>query len=118
VHGERIKESDLRKWIYSVSTVADDAPFGVAMAFAVDRLRDLVRRSFLARLCLASGGEPLWPFEGSTAVDAALADDEKRRHWRDAWRSTLASITGSERSADAASPGADPLRAHAERRRP
>jgi hypothetical protein len=40
VHGERIKESDLRKWIYSVSAVADDAPFGVAMAFAVDRLRD------------------------------------------------------------------------------
>ena len=86
---------------------------GVATAFAVDRLRDLARRSFLARLCLASGGEPLWPFEGSTAVDAALADDEKRRHWRDAWRSTLASITGSEQSADAASPGADPLRARA-----
>lgn len=117
VHGERIKESDLRKWIYSVSTVADDAPFGVAMAFAVDRLRDLVRRSFLARLCLASGDEPLWPFEGSTPVDAALADDEKRRQWRNMWRTTLASITGSDRSADAASPGADPLRAHSERRR-
>ena len=87
VHGERIKESDLRKWIYSVSTVADDAPFGVAVAFAVDRLRDLVRRSFLARLCLASGMEPLWPFEGSTAVDAALADNQKQHHWREIWRS-------------------------------
>jgi hypothetical protein len=116
VHGERIKESDLRKWIYSVSTVADDAPFGVAVAFAVDRLRDLVRRSFLARLCLASGVEPLWPFEGSTAVDAALADNEKRRQWREMWRSGLASITRLDRAVDAAPPGADPLRAHAEQR--
>jgi hypothetical protein len=95
---------------------AHNPPFGVAVAFAVDRLRDLVRRSFLARLCLASGVEPLWPFEGSTAVDAALADNEKRRQWREMWRSGLASITRLDRAVDAAPPGADPLRAHAEQR--
>ena len=112
VHGARIKQSDLRKLIYSISTVSEDAPFGVAMAFAVDRLRDLVRRSFLARLCLASGDEPLWPFEGGTPVDAALSDDEQRGVWRERWRVSLASITGSDRAADAAEPAADPLRAH------
>jgi hypothetical protein len=110
VHGERITESDLRKRIRSVSTVGDDDPFGVAMARAVDRLRDLVRRSFLARLCLASGENPLWPFEGSTAVEAALSDDEKRRLWHETWRSRLADITGSESAANAAPRGTDPLR--------
>lgn len=112
VHGARIKESDLRRSIYSVSTVEEDAAFGVAIAFAVDRLRDLVRRSFLARLCLASGDHALWPFEGDTAVDASLSDEEGRRAWRERWRTSLASITGAGWAADAAKPGADPLRAH------
>jgi|ERR1017187_4681684 hypothetical protein len=49
VHGGDIKESDLRKIITGVSMIPDGALFGVAVAFAVDRLRDLVRRSFLAR---------------------------------------------------------------------
>ena len=42
------------------------------------RLRDLVRRSFLARLCPAAGPEALWPFDGSASVDAAFADDIER----------------------------------------
>lgn len=114
VHGARIRETDLRKWIYSVSTVTDGSPFGVAIALAVDRLRDLVRRSFLARLCLASGADPLWPFEGDMAVDAALSDDGQRRSWRDTWRASLTSITGSDQPAGPAKPAADPLRAHQE----
>jgi hypothetical protein len=73
------------------------------MAYLVDRLRDLVRRAFLARLCVAS--MELWPFEGSSSVDAALADEEKRRLWRETWRTKLASITGSEQAAGAVSPG-------------
>jgi len=116
VHGARIKESDLRKSVYSVSIVAKGSLFGVAIATAVDRLRDLVRRSFLARLCLASGDEPLWPFEGDTAVDAALSDDGQRRRWRETWRASLTSITGTDGAADPAKPAADPLRAHQELR--
>lgn len=108
IHGAKIKESDLLKWLRSVSTVPNDAPFGVAFAFAVDRLRDIVRRCFLARLCLASGDKPIWPFEHQVFVDSTLADDADRATWRKAWRDMLASLG----VADAANPairGVDPI---------
>ena len=115
VHGGQIKDSDLRKSVYSLSTVSESSPYGVALAFAVDRLRDIVRRLFLARLCLASGDQPLWPFEGTTAVDAALSDDSSRALWRKTWRDILASL-GAGSAADPAEPAADPLRERRARR--
>ena len=62
-----------------------DNRFGVAIGYAVDRMRDLVRRAILARLCLAAEPDPLWPFSGSTGVDALLSDDEIRGRWRKGW---------------------------------
>ena len=105
VHGARIAERDLLKWLKAVSTVPDDAGYGVAFSFAVDRLRDLVRRSFLARLCLASGGDPLWKFETSAPVDTALSDESERARWRQSWRDTLASLG----VAEAANPAVRPV---------
>lgn len=107
VHGGSIPEKDLRKIVMAVSTVPDDAMFGVALALAVDRMRDLVRRSFLARLCLASSTDPLWPFGKSTPVDAALADDTTRAQWRTHWRDQLAALHMAA-AADPASQGTDP----------
>ncbi|WP_177324390.1 HEPN domain-containing protein [Streptomyces mirabilis] len=108
VHGGSIQQKDLVKIITSVSAVPDGAMFGVALAFAVDRMRDLVRRSFLARLCLGSGTEPLWPFGKSTPVDAALADDATRGQWRHHWRDQLANL-GAALAAEPARPGIDPI---------
>lgn len=108
VHGARIAEKDLLKWLHAVSTVPDDAMYGPAFAFAVDRLRDLVRRCFLARLCLASGDEPVWKFETSAPVDAALSDETERARWRQSWRDTLASL-GVSRAAEPAIRAVDPL---------
>lgn len=108
VHGARITEKELLKWLSALSTVPDGVPFGVAFSFAVDRLRDLVRRSFLARLCLASGDEPMWPLEMSAPVDAALSDGTERARWRMAWRETLASL-GVAGAADPAVRAVDPL---------
>lgn len=108
VHGAHIKEKDLLKWLKSVSTVPDGAGFGVTFSFAVDRLRDLVRRSFLARLCLAYGDKPLWRFDTSPAVDAALSDETERAHWRTTWRNRLESL-GVAGAADPATPAVDPL---------
>jgi hypothetical protein len=108
VHGARIAEKDLLKWLKAVSTVPDDARYGVAFSFAVDRLRDLVRRSFLARLCLASGDDPLWKFETSAPVDTALSDETERARWRQAWRAALASL-GVAEAADPAVRPVDPL---------
>lgn len=52
VHGGKITKQDLRKVFVRVSTVPDDDAehrFGVALAYAVDRMRDLVRRAILAQ---------------------------------------------------------------------
>ena len=113
VHGARIAEKDLLKWLKAVSTVPGNAMSGVAFSFAIDRVRDLVRRSFLARLCLASGDDPLWKFETSAPVDAALADETERRQWRQSWRGVLASL-GVTETADPAIRALDPLAPKAE----
>lgn len=108
VHGGSIPEKELRKIITAVCPAPDDIPLGVAIIFAVDRLRDLVRRAFLARLCLAAGPDALWPFNKSTPVDAALADDAIRARWRAHWRGQLAEL-GMAAAADPAVPGVDPI---------
>jgi len=95
VHGGQIKLKELRKIVARISTVPPDAAehrFGVALGYAVDRMRDLVRRAILARLCLAAEPDALWPFDGETAVDAILADDVRRAAWRQRWHARLAAL--------------------------
>jgi hypothetical protein len=93
VHGGRIKETKLRRMVGGISTAPEDRPTltsAVTLGHAVDRMRDLVRRAILARLCLAGGPEPLWAFEAADLpVDALLADDRTREQWRGSWRSRL-----------------------------
>jgi hypothetical protein len=95
VHGGQITERHLRKVLTRLSTVTvDDAEhrFGMALAHAVDRMRDLVRRAILARLCLAEHPNPTWPFTGHTPVDAILTDDRERDAWRRQWHARLAAL--------------------------
>jgi hypothetical protein len=92
VHGGQIKEKDLRKDLLRISTVPAenfDHRFSVALGHAVDRMRDLVRRAILVRLCLAAGPNPVWPFDGETPVDAILSDDAQRASWRARWHERL-----------------------------
>lgn len=89
VHGGSIKEKDLKKEIMKISTVSESDPFGTALARGVDRLRDLVRRSFLARIALGHGKVALWSFETNTPVDLALSSDAGRTIWRNTWRAHL-----------------------------
>jgi hypothetical protein len=92
VHGGAMKVTELLKKVRRISTVPDDVLDGEAVAHAVERLRDLVRRSLLARICLATGDTPLWPLDADDGVDAAMVDDLRRRAWRQAWRDTLLGI--------------------------
>jgi hypothetical protein len=96
VHGGEMKHKDLVKKVHAISTVPRDAPLGVAMGYVVDRLRDLVRRSLLARICLATGETPRWPLGSDAGVDASLADDATRFEWRSAWRYVLTSFDAAE----------------------
>jgi hypothetical protein len=94
IHGGQIKQKELRKVIGRISTVPEDAVehFGVALGYAVDRMRDLVRRAILARLCLAAEPDPPWPFGGETVVDAILSDDMQRAAWRERWHAHLGAL--------------------------
>ncbi len=109
VHGGQIQQEELRKIIARISTVppeASEAHFNIAIGHAVDRMRDLVRRALLARICLASEPDALWPFSGSTLVDAVLADAAKRAAWRAWWHERLVEL-GVEAEAGRPQPAVD-----------
>ncbi|UJW32705.1 hypothetical protein L3Q67_02625 [Saccharothrix sp. AJ9571] len=109
VHGGQISLNKLRGAISGISTVPGqevEHAFGVAVDRAVDRMRDLVRRAILARLCLAAEPDPLWPFTSKSTIDAVFTDDAQRVAWRARWRSRLAEL-GIEYAADRARAAAD-----------
>ena len=108
VHGSSISETDLRAALEAVSTVPAGEMFGVILDFAVDRLRDLVRRAFLARLCLSRPPTPLWPLAGGVDVSVAFEDPVTARLWREQWQGLLGSL-GAGEAARKAPPGVDPL---------
>lgn len=117
VHGGQIrlekhqKREGLRQIIQKVSTVPEGLAadrIAVAVELAVDRLRDIVRRAILARLCLAETPNPLWPFNNGKSVEAELVVDANRTLWRDTWRNRLAEL-GVASAADKASPPTDPM---------
>jgi hypothetical protein len=105
VHGGNLTEARLRKKILGISTITEKDMFGISAAQAVDRMRDLVRRAILARLCLASGSEPLWPFNPKSGMDVAFADDARRREMREAWQDALARIGASLAARHLPAPG-------------
>lgn len=92
VHGKPLKEKDLVKDAEKISTVPEGSPPGLAVAHIVDRLRDLVRRALLARICLATCEPPLWNLGEDKGVDAELADTSTRAKWRSTWRNVLRSF--------------------------
>jgi len=95
VHGGEIKTKDLRKATNGISTIPRELPadmFGITLSHVADRMRDLVRRAILARLCLAAGANPPWPFHIAVPVDARLSDDTTRAAWRAYWRQRLADL--------------------------
>lgn len=90
VHGGELKTKHLQA-VQRLSTVPDNARDGELPAYAVERLRDLVRRSLLARICLAANA--LWPLGKDDHVDSILvASDTGRADWRTAWHGAMASI--------------------------
>ena len=99
VHGGAMKQKDLRKIVARISTIEGGSvvsEFGIAAARAADRMREIVRRAILARLCLAEPPDALWPLSGATSVDAMLADDATREAWRSSWHQRLEELGAGE----------------------
>lgn len=89
-HGEELSDKWLNKKLRRLSCVSDNTARGEAAELAVDRLRDIVRRSILARAILAEAD--LWPFTGAKNVDTVFVDDAQREKWRDLWQHKLESL--------------------------
>ncbi len=104
VHGGHLREREIAKLMHKISTVSNGAEGWLfALASSVDRLRDLLRRSILARLMLADEPEVIWALGEDSGVDASLADDRLRVSWREGWRTRLDGV-GAEFAAERARP--------------
>jgi hypothetical protein len=91
VHGAAIKESHLNGWLRKISFIPEDDPPMMRIERAVDRLRDLVRRSILMRLALSSEGR--WPLRGNPPpLDQILTHAPGAQDWRDAWQQGAAAL--------------------------
>jgi hypothetical protein len=95
VHGAAMKQTELNKLLRKVSCVTEESRPGMRAELAVDRLRDLVRRSILMRLTLSSEGR--WPLRGNNPpVDQILTDAVEAAEWRDTWQQAMADLGAPE----------------------
>jgi hypothetical protein len=111
VHGGQLKAKGLTKLASRISTVklSEKELDRISFAHLLDRMRDLVRRAILARICLAAGEDASWPISGGDQnVDAELAADTTRARWREEWRAHLRE-RGAGAAADPAPAAVDSL---------
>lgn len=107
VHGSVITQRELDKWLTAVSCVPQGRSPRMRIELAVDRLRDLVRRSILVRLVLNSEGR--WPLRGDPPpLDHLLTDARAAEEWRNAWHQGTADL-GAPETAQPASPLCDSI---------
>ncbi len=99
IHGNALSEKTLQRSVRSITTVPGDSLLGEAIDHAIDRLRDLVRRALLARVCLAACDPPLWKLNEEKGIDTQLIDASTRNKWCSIWRDFLRSFDA-QRSAD------------------
>ena len=95
VHGSVITEKQLARWIAAVSVASPGRSPRMRIELVVDRLRDLVRRSILARLVLNDEGR--WRLrEDPPSIDQLLTDAGAATDWRDAWHQGMADLGAAE----------------------
>jgi hypothetical protein len=102
VHGATITDKGLNKSLRGISCVPEDRPPLWRIELAVDRLRDLVRRSILMRLVLSANH---WPLRGNNPppLDQILTDTPATGAWRDAWHQGAADL-GDRQAAQPSTP--------------
>lgn len=91
VHGAPLTSDKLARELRKVSAVSDGPAGFKATAQAMDRMRDLLRRAILARLCLAWGSEAVWPLDNDSGVDKCFANHATLESWYSRVRQTMES---------------------------
>lgn len=85
VHGGRLGENDIRRWIQTLSGVEyDDAKEGQLLELAMESARHIVRKAIAAcaRLSKLEGDGPKWPFPEK--FDENIVIDGQRKVWQKA----------------------------------
>ena len=87
VHGAEIKDKTLAKAVRTVVPSSASRPHTPEdVDRAVDRLRDLLRRSILARVALSFGPSPRWASASKdTSIDKMLVNGNAHHAWREDW---------------------------------
>ncbi len=93
VHASNPRPQDIAAEIDRISVCARSPHRGIKAALAMDRVRDITRRSILARGFLGEAGN--WPL-GKAArqkdVEGELINPETRESWKAAWRLGITNI--------------------------
>ncbi|WP_420639706.1 hypothetical protein [Candidatus Poriferisocius sp.] len=82
-HAADVKAAKLLGRIRSVAGAAGERSDGVDEWRAIGSLRDLVRRSIVTRIVLATGDSPMWPIDDTKAIDRRLLEDGFRARCRE-----------------------------------
>jgi Apea-like HEPN len=91
VHGATVLTKDVDNKATSLSVARVNASRRMRVDLMVDRLRDLVRRSILARLVLNDQGT--WPLRGEQPlVDQLFADPAIAQEWRESWHEAMTAM--------------------------
>lgn len=108
VHGSAISQRQRDRWLAAMSSSPEDRSPRMRTELAVDRLRDLVRRSILVRLLFNSEGR--WPLRADPPppVDQVWTDPRTADEWRQAWHQGAADL-GAPEAAQPASPLRDSI---------
>ncbi len=88
-HGSDIDLRKFDKEIKKLSTASDQSSWLRDYHLAIDRLRDLLRRALLARMCLSIEGPDRWKFGERFDIDRRLSDDRVRNELRTRWRTVM-----------------------------
>ncbi|MXV89587.1 MAG: hypothetical protein F4121_03865 [Acidimicrobiia bacterium] len=96
VHGSDLRETRLDTLINRLSTAPADSTWALDRDIALDRIRDLLRRTLLARLCLAGEGAVRWDYgervvidDKEIRIDELITDDHHRHVLREYWQRRL-----------------------------
>lgn len=105
VHGANIKRARVEGLVTGMARGFEE-PVGTSVLaeVAVDRLRDIVRRAILARMCLAYRGTRPWPINPDFGADAKLIDEEIRDAWNSHWHTELRAMGANDAIEGAGSP--------------
>ena len=103
-HGSDVDLRKFDKEVRKLSIASNQSSWLRDYDLVIDRLRDLLRRALLARLCLTSDGLDSWEFGKRFGIDERLSDHSERQKLRERWHTVMQDLGAPQ----AAEPAGEP----------